>query len=224
MRITSFTYLFVSILVVWAYAVGCTKTKQNPKIVRVLLDTEVRSFDSRYGTDANSQYIADLTGCALVSFDADGATVGELAKSWKWQKPNELSVALKNNVVFSDGTPLTAKDVVATYAFFGLKKKDIKPSPRAGAFKSIQSVEAKSNSEVVFKLEKPDASFVTNLVISIYPESKAFEDAYSAKNLPATCGAFQVAKASSNRISIKRNEKYTLETVSYTHLTLPTKA
>jgi len=191
-------------------AVGCTKTKQDKAMVRILFDTEVRSFDSRYGTDANSQYVADLIGCALIRFDENGTTTSSLAESWTWTKPTELKVTLKKGVLFSDGTPVTSKDVVATYAFFSLKKKGIKPSPRSGAFKTIQRVEAPSDYEVIFKLEKPDASFVTNLVISIYPESRAFDDAYSEKNLPPTCGPFVLTKASSNKVTLKTNQKYTL--------------
>ncbi len=204
------TYWAVCVGLFFLASAGCTKTKQNKNLVRILFDTEVRSFDSRYGTDANSQYVADLIGCALVRFDENGTTVGNVAKSWKWTKPTELRVQLKKGIQYSDGTTLTSKDVEATYIFFGLKKKSLKPSPRAGAFKTIRSVQAISDHEVVFTLEKPDASFLTNLVISIYPQSRAFDDAYTAKNLPPTCGPFYLDKATSNKITLKTNEKYTL--------------
>jgi peptide/nickel transport system substrate-binding protein len=95
-------------------------------------------------------------------------------------------VRLKSGAKFSDGTAVTAVDVAATYSFF--KKTDLKtPSPRAGAFSAVTSVAAEKG-QVVFKLNQPDATFVSNLVIGILPEKIANGDIVSEHPKMVGCG------------------------------------
>lgn len=55
----------------------------------------------------------------LVSYDADGRVVGRLARKWYRSAPTRLRVELREGVRFSDGTPLTARDVRASLERIG---------------------------------------------------------------------------------------------------------
>ncbi len=73
-----------------------------------------------------------------------------------------VTIKLRTDVKFHDGSTMTAADVLATY------NKIIFPptgvlSPRAGAYAAVDSVSSTDASTVVFKLKYPSASFLTNL-------------------------------------------------------------
>ena len=52
----------------------------------------------------------------LVGFDSNLALVPRLAVAWRWWTPTTWEFELRPNVSFHDGTPLTAADVVFSFA------------------------------------------------------------------------------------------------------------
>jgi peptide/nickel transport system substrate-binding protein len=75
-----------------------------------------------------------------------------------------VTIKVRQDVKFHDGTPLTSEDIKATY------DKIITPntaagqtSPRAGAYAVVSAVNAPDKATVEFKLKYPSASFLTNL-------------------------------------------------------------
>jgi peptide/nickel transport system substrate-binding protein len=176
--------------------------------ISVAWEAPPRTIDPRFNVDADSQYLEDLIHCSIASFDKNGQTVGDLAEGWAWSDPTTLVVRLKPNAKFSDGTAVTAADVAATYSFF--KKTDLKtPSPRAGAFSAVASVTA-DKGKVVFKLNQPDATFVTNLVIGVLPEKIANGDIVSEHPKMVGCGPFKISSVTVNHFELVRNEHYGL--------------
>ena len=81
-------------------------------------EAEIRAIDPRFAVDANSQYLEHLLHCGLIKFDKDGQTTSDLAKDWTWTTPTSLDMTLRTDAKFSDGTPVTAADVKATYDFY----------------------------------------------------------------------------------------------------------
>lgn len=80
------------------------------------------------------------------------------AKTW--------TVKVRSDITFSDGTPLTAQDVVATY------RAIIDPataSPIAGDLSMLADVKALDPTTVVFSLTVPYVAFPTKLLIGIAP-------------------------------------------------------
>ena len=165
-----------------------------------------RSYDPRYATDADSQYLEDLVHCSLVNFDESGNLIYELIKEAVWQSETRLKVTLKENFRFSDGTAVTKKDVKATYNFF-LKNKEgsgERISPRGLAFRNILNVKDEGDG-LVFELEKADASFVTNLVIGVLKKDLASGPMLDGEKKVASCGAFTHAESSLTGILLDRN-------------------
>ncbi len=169
-----------------------------------------RTTDPHYAVDALSQYLENLLHGSLIDFDAHGKTVPWLAEKWDWQTSTQLSVTLRKNVVFSDGKPVTAEDVKATYDFF-LRKDVIPPSPRAGAFHLLMRVEVKGPQEVIFHLQEPDADFIENLVVGILPAAVAAKTAMipMEKSIMG-CGPYTVKESDSTHLLLAANPRYTL--------------
>ena len=92
----------------------------------------------------------------LVGTDADGELVGDLATSWEPGADavgtSEWRFELRDGVVFSDGSPLTATDVVDSFT----RLLAIKGSNAANF--TGYTMTAPSETEVVIKAPKPDAA------------------------------------------------------------------
>jgi peptide/nickel transport system substrate-binding protein len=96
--------------------------------------------------------------------DRTGTTfIGDLAESWTASPDRRTyTFKLRQGVKFHDGSPLTSRDVKASYDHI------IFPPPagfssRQAAYKAVEAVEAPSADTVVFRLKWTEASFIANL-------------------------------------------------------------
>jgi peptide/nickel transport system substrate-binding protein len=177
--------------------------------LRLAWEAEPRTSDPRYAQDANSQYLEALLHCALIQYDVDGAVKGWLAQSWTWRSPTLLEVTLREGAKFANGSPVTARDVRATYLFF--KKEGLKtPSPRRGAFTKLKAVSTSGDQTVLFELSEPDAAFVSNLIVGIIPESFEGREMLSDKDVVPGCGPFKLQTIDQGRIELAPNPFYGL--------------
>ena len=71
----------------------------------------------------------------------------------------QYTYSIRKNVVFHDGTPLTAHDVVATFQKIIFPKDGVRSSRKA-FFKMVESVTATDDFTVQFKLKYPAGAFV----------------------------------------------------------------
>ncbi|WP_298331395.1 ABC transporter substrate-binding protein [Haloactinopolyspora sp.] len=105
--------------------------------------------------DAGTQLAARAIFSQLVISTGSGEFEGELAESW--QSNDDASVwtfSLRSGVEFSDGTPVTAEDVVASF-----ERVLAGEGPLAGNFEGY-TVDAPDESTVVFTAPSPDAAFL----------------------------------------------------------------
>lgn len=111
--------------------------------------TPLISGDS-YSSKVQSYILESL----LIRDSSTLAWKGLLAKEWDISKNGLIiTFALKEGIVFSDGLPLTASDIVFTYNFIMNEKIN---APRQRAYlKLIKSVEAIDSHTIVFKYHKP---------------------------------------------------------------------
>jgi peptide/nickel transport system substrate-binding protein len=111
----------------------------------------------------------------------------DLAESWK-VSPDGLTYTfkLRSNVVFHDGTPLTSKDVKASFDRIRNPPEGI-ISIRQALFEGIASIEAPDPTTVVIKLKAVDASILDSIGLPyncIYSAAKLEKDAnFPAKNV-----------------------------------------
>jgi peptide/nickel transport system substrate-binding protein len=168
------------------------------------LEDSVRTFDPRQSVDANSQYVEDLVHCSLITFDAEGHSVPGIAAALpRWIKDDTLEISLRDGLRFSDGSPLTAQDVSATYQSL-LTGRGL---ARSGSFATLSSIKVKDQKTLEFRLKEPDASFITNLVVGILPAKSAQEKLIDPLKLP-TCGPYRLKSIDINTIVLEKNPQY----------------
>ena len=111
----------------------------------------------------------------------------DLAESWK-VSPDGLTYTfkLRSNVAFHDGTPLTSKDVKASFDRIRNPPEGI-VSIRQALFEGIAGIEAPDPTTVVIKLKAVDASILDSIALPyncIYSAAKLEKDAnFPAKNV-----------------------------------------
>jgi peptide/nickel transport system substrate-binding protein len=147
------------------FSISCS-TPPHSKIVTVAVLSSPNSLDPRIGSDETSQRVHQLIYDYLLTLDDQLKVVGGLASSWEQIDPLTYIVRLRTGVKFHDGHELTAADVVFTFGCF------IDPafvSPRKGAYRSLDRVEAIDPYTVRFVLKEPFGSFPINLVMPVVP-------------------------------------------------------
>jgi len=103
---------------------------------------------------------------------------GDAAESCDFTNDTTFECTLNDGLVFSDGSPLTAEDVVFS---FERNVEIADPNGAASLLTNVKSVEAKGDDTVVFTLKAPDATFP--LVITAASFAIVPSDVYPADKL-----------------------------------------
>jgi peptide/nickel transport system substrate-binding protein len=154
---------------------GCHTAPRDPQTVVFLIESSPANLDPRVGIDAQSQRIYGLLFDGLVTRSVSFQFSSGLAESWNQPDPRTLIFHLRQGVRFHDGRPLTARDVAWT---INSMRDGTVISPKANAYASIDTVEARDAQTAVFHLKRPDNFLLTNLstgAIGIVPEGSGRE-------------------------------------------------
>lgn len=157
-------------------AAACSAPKSsrggsNPESLALATAMLPETLNPLAGNDANGMGKINESLLTLQSNDGElPDLVPQLAEALPEPSADAMTwtVKLRSDVMFSDGTPLTAADVVATY------KTIIDPttaSPIAGDLSMLADVEAPEATTVVFTLNAPYVAFPTKMLIGIAPAS-----------------------------------------------------
>jgi len=149
-------------------AVACRTTPALPPAgtMVVALESAPAVLDPRYTTDANSSLVGALVTSGLTATDARGEAVPDLAVAWREISPREYLFALRPDVRFHDGTPVTSADVAATY------RSTLDPaqhSPKGEPLAMIERIETPDSETVVFHLREIFAPFLETTNLGILP-------------------------------------------------------
>ena len=175
---------------------------------------------------------------AFISSDADASTVqsyvleslltrdpdtlewsGLLAKSWEISEDGlKITFQLRKNVVFSDGEPMTANDVVFSYNF--LMNKKIKAPGTQAYYEPLKAVTANGDYEVSFEFKRPYfeaidlAGGLTILPQHYYqPYMEKTEEFNESKSILIGTGPYRLSSPKSwtpdkGSIELVRNSRY----------------
>lgn len=120
-----------------------------------------------FANNAVDSSVSRLIFSGLLKYDANNKLTGDLAEKWSVD-PTELTytVTLKKDLVWQDGKPITAKDVVYTY------QQIQNPETKSYLYPSWQNIkiEAPDARTVVFTLPNSLSSFPYSLTNGIVPE------------------------------------------------------
>jgi peptide/nickel transport system substrate-binding protein len=149
----------------------------------------------------------------LVRFDRSGDIVPALASAWSVSEDGlSVTFQLRSGVVYHDGTPFRAEDVVKTFE----RAKD----PDSGHthpeyYQAIASIDAGPDNSVTFHLSQPNSSLLYNLARPdsiIYPPAKA----ETQRSEPIGTGPFKFVRyVEGSEVVLERNADYYLDGVPY---------
>src|SRR5262245_42491029 len=109
----------------------------------------------------------------LKSQESAETVIPELAERWSWQDNyRNLVLFLRKNVKWHDGRPFTSKDV--KYTFDVVRETPEAPaklrlSPRKDWYSNVEAVETPESHTVVFRLKRPQPSFILMLASGYSP-------------------------------------------------------
>ncbi len=146
---------------------ACAAPPSPSKIITLAVLSSPNSLDPRIGSDETSQRVHQLIYDNLLALDDTLRVTGGLASSWEQADPLTYIVHLRQGVRFHDGHELTAADVV--YTFGSLIDPNF-VSPRKGAYRTLDRVEAIDPYTVRFVLKEPFGSFPIQLVMPVVPK------------------------------------------------------
>lgn len=135
--------------------------------------------DPRMGTDQASDRVGDLAFRGLVRRRPGGGAAPDLAASWDWEPGGVLALRLAPDLRFVDGRPLTAADVVFTYASL---LDPATASPKRGSFTDLldlaDPVAARGEETVLFRCAggTPCPALLPNLSLGIVPRGTSPDD------------------------------------------------
>ena len=173
MRLTRPVRIAAALLAVTAWSAACSSTSPKEPATSARSTTLVVATDSEpttlnpllsYGSDGGS-----LVFDGLVARDATNTLVPALAQAVPEVSADGRTVTahLRPSVVFHDGTPLTADDVVFTYG--EILDPAVDTTLRSD-LDMLEGVSASDASTVVFKLKYPYAPFLQRLALGIVPK------------------------------------------------------
>ena len=88
---------------------------QETDTIVIGTDVDAGTLDPRLTRDTTASRTANLIYSGLVEIAPNLEAVPELAESWESPDPQTIIFTLRPDLTFSDGSPLTAEDVVFTY-------------------------------------------------------------------------------------------------------------
>ncbi|HEX9849411.1 ABC transporter substrate-binding protein [Candidatus Deferrimicrobium sp.] len=124
------------------------------------------NVDPRVATDAYGEQILQMTHASLVSRDAAGEPLPDLAQRWESPDPLTYRFHLRPGLRFHDGRPLTSADVRYTFAWI---LDAANRSPHRGLYRHVAAIGTPDARTVVFRLSEPFAPFLSTMVRGIVP-------------------------------------------------------
>jgi len=168
--------------------------------------------------------VMDLLFTGLVSYDAKGAPVNELAESIESKDSQNYTIKIKSGQTFSDGSPVTASSFVDAWNFGAAAKnaqlnsyffESIKGYDKVSAEKSkedkMEGLKVVDDTTFTVKLSQPESDFPLRLGYTAFmplPEA-AFKDPKAFGEKPVGNGPYKLTEWNHDvNLKMDINEKY----------------
>lgn len=172
-------------------------------------ELEPDTLDPRRGNGISNNIVMTLIYDSLVDLDREGKEIPRLATSWEFIDNTHLRMHLRKDVVFSNGYPLTAEDVLFSLA----RTKDDSTSYSTMIWYDEKESKAEDPYTVVIAMHQPYAP-VFNVLASgrCWIGCKKAMEEMGEKNYaraPIGSGTYKLVKWTNGAsMEFERNEKY----------------
>lgn len=180
------------------------------ELVRVAMPAKELTRDPNKMVDQASLVAMHLAGGTLTDLSDDARSVRPgLAESYRVSADSKtMTFKLRSGLKFSDGSPLTAGDVAASWKYFLGDKANV----NSGIVAPVASVSASGTDTVSFSLRSPfpSLSFVVSLpMFSVFKASQVGSGKRSW-DLPISAGPFAFSKplGDGNKVDMVLNPNY----------------
>ena len=195
-----------------------SESGETDDTVTAALTGEPSTLDPVYDTNLQALNVFQNVFDQLTTIDEEGEVQPGLATEWTADDAlTTWTFTLRDDAVFSDGTPVTAADVVFTY-----ETAMADPESNLGGYMTaIESLEATDDHTVVFHLNAAYAPFDRQVTLISIVSKAAYESsgAEAFGTAPVGSGPYEVVEwQRGDSITLKRNPEYwgeegTFETV-----------
>jgi len=153
---------------------GCpngSAQREAERPIEFMVANDAETLDPRYSVDAVGLRATRLFHAGLVRLDADTLAPRPcVAESWQFVDGLTLRVALRKDLRFHSGAPLTSRDVVATLKAFASPEVG---SRHARVVEAIASAEEDGPHAVLVRLKRPHGTLLTDLELPILRADEA---------------------------------------------------
>jgi peptide/nickel transport system substrate-binding protein len=176
----------------------------------------INNFNPLYAETDNERAVSSLVYSGLFKYDKSGSLAGELAKRWTVLDDGaKYEITLHDNVLWQDGQPLTADDVVFTV---NLLKNPASGSALSSSWRGVEA-EKISDYKLRLSLSRPYAPFLAALTFGILPKHVLAETSpgtlrdFVANNRIVGSGPYvfrsnQASENGQNRMLLTANSQY----------------
>jgi peptide/nickel transport system substrate-binding protein len=183
--------------------------------LKIALNQEANTVDPHKSRDIAGTHIKGMVYSQLLKYGRDLQVQPDLAERYDNPDPTTYVFHLRQGVMFHDGAPLTADDVVASY------ERLLDPSIGAPVYvfiKNIASVSAPDAATVEFKLNGPQATFIPAMALAgqyIAQKKKIQANVDFESDLVGT-GPFKfVSRSPGVETKVERNPSYFVQGLPY---------
>ncbi|MFK8001851.1 MAG: ABC transporter substrate-binding protein [Polyangiales bacterium] len=182
---------------------SCTPTPPETDALRVVIPREVESLDPRFIRDPYGLKISRLIFRSLFTIDPRTLElVPDLAESHRFRTPSVLEVTLKAGQRFNDGSPIEARDVVAT--FMGVKDPEV-GSAYAGTFERFSSIRALDARRIELILAAPHATVLSDLEFPVLRAEDARRNTPERETFTGS-GPYSLVRWTSSHVILERSQ------------------